>query len=412
MRVGDAPEVLAIYEAGIATGHATFEHVAPSWADFDRTRLERPRLVAVDEGGAVVGWAAVQPVSTRPVYAGVGEVGLYVAPGWRGRSIGRALLERLIEEARRAGLWTLQAGIFPENAASLALHRTCGFRIVGRRERIGRMVPRADDGFRTGSGVMAGHWRDVLLLERRLEEEKVVTDRAVEMRTEVRALLFDVFGTLVDWRASIARAVEAADLEVDADAFARAWRARYQPAMQRIRSGERGFVTLDRLHRENLVETLAAFGVEGLDEAAIDRLTFAWHRLDPWEDAVPGLTRLKSRYVVAPCSNGNVALMVDLARHAGLVWDAVLGAEPAGAYKPSPQAYLRSVAMLGLEPARCMMVAAHNDDLAAAAALGLKTAFFPRPEEHGIEAGRDLGPTGPWTFVARDLVDLAERLGC
>ncbi|MCB2054654.1 MAG: haloacid dehalogenase type II [Geminicoccaceae bacterium] len=232
------------------------------------------------------------------------------------------------------------------------------------------------------------------------------------MRTEVRALLFDVFGTLVDWRASIARAVEAADLEVDADAFARAWRARYQPAMQRIRSGERGFVTLDRLHRENLVETLAAFGVEGLDEAAIDRLTFAWHRLDPWEDAVPGLTRLKSRYVVAPCSNGNVALMVDLARHAGLVWDAVLGAEPAGAYKPSPQAYLRSVAMLGLEPARCMMVAAHNDDLAAAAALGLKTAFFPRPEEHGIEAGRDLGPTGPWTFVARDLVDLAERLGC
>ena len=194
--------------------------------------------------------------------------------------------------------------------------------------------------------------------------------------------------------------------------MARAWRARYQPAMEAVRTGGRPFVKLDLLHRENLVGVLEDLGIAGLTDAEIDSLNRIWHRLDPWPDVVPGLVRLRRRYILAPCSNGNVWLMVDVARHGGLPWDAVLGAEIARAYKPQPEAYLGSAAFLDLPPAACMMVAAHNSDLAAARALGFRTAFVLRSHEHGPGQTRDLIPEGPWDIVAQDFGALATALGC
>lgn len=232
---------------------------------------------------------------------------------------------------------------------------------------------------------------------------------------EVRALCFDVFGTVVDWRSTIireGRALAAAKaLEVDWAAFADAWRAGYQPAMERVRSGEVGWTILDHLHRGVLDRLLAEFAIEGLGEAEIDHLNRVWHRLDPWPDAVAGLTRLRSRYVLAALSNGNVALLVNMAKRAGLPWDAVLGAEVARSYKPQAEAYLTTVAMLGVEPAQAMMVAAHNADLAAAAACGLRTAFVRRASEHGPGQTIDLEPEGDWDVVADDFIDLADTLG-
>ncbi len=235
---------------------------------------------------------------------------------------------------------------------------------------------------------------------------------------DVRALLFDVFGTCVDWRTSVARQARALGERrgvgegVDWEAFADAWRARYQPQIETVRSGTREWVNLDVLHREALDEVVAEFGLDaafgGVDR---DELTRAWHRLDPWPDTVPGLTRLRARYVVAPNSNGHVALIVALSKRAGLPWDAVLGAETAGVYKPLPASYLRNVALLGLAPGQAMMVAAHNGDLEAARACGLRTAFLPRPAEYGPRQATDLGPTGDWDVVAGDIIDLAERLG-
>jgi 2-haloacid dehalogenase len=233
---------------------------------------------------------------------------------------------------------------------------------------------------------------------------------------EVEALLFDVFGTVVDWRTSVARQLRALlaprGVERDWDAMAAAWRRRYQPAMEAVRTGRRPFVKLDLLHRENLVGVLEEHGIAGLTDAEIDGLNRAWHRLDPWPDVVPGLGRLRHRYILAPCSNGNVRLMVDVARHGGLPWDTVLGAEAAGAYKPQPRAYLGSAAFLDLPPGACMMVAAHNGDLAAARAVGLRTAFVPRPHEHGPGQTTDLTPEGPWDVVVPDLEALATALGC
>jgi 2-haloacid dehalogenase len=232
----------------------------------------------------------------------------------------------------------------------------------------------------------------------------------------VRALLFDVFGTCVDWRTSVARQAgelgRARGVEgVSWEAFADAWRARYQPQMQTVRSGARPWVNLDVLHREALDEVVAEFAIaDALDPADRDALTRAWHRLDPWPDTVPGLTRLRARYIVAPNSNGHVALMVRLSRAAGLPWDAILGAETAGAYKPLPAAYLRNVALLGLEPGEAMMVAAHNDDLVAARACGLRTGFVARPTEYGPAQTTDLEAAADWDVVADDLTDLAERL--
>jgi len=232
----------------------------------------------------------------------------------------------------------------------------------------------------------------------------------------IRALLFDVFGTCVDWRSSVAREVAAAAGSaaidgVDGEAFADAWRARYQPQMETVRNGSRPWTDLDVLHREALDGVLAEQGLEALGDAERDALNRAWHRLDPWPDTREGLLRLRRRYVVAPVSNGHVALVVALARHGGLVWDTVLGAEPAQAYKPAPEAYLRSVATLRLTPEETMMVAAHASDLVAAAACGLRTAFVHRPTEHGPGQTTDLVAPAGVDVEAHDLIDLAGLLG-
>lgn len=221
----------------------------------------------------------------------------------------------------------------------------------------------------------------------------------------IKALVFDVFGTCVDWRTSVAREVAMILPQVDATAFATAWRAEYDPAMARIRDGGRGYVALDDLHRENLHKVAADFGA-----TAPDSLSHAWERLDPWPDVVPGLTTLKAHHIIAPCSNGSIALMTRLAKYAALPWDCILGAEIARDYKPKAQVYLASCAALRLAAAEVMMVAAHNDDLAAARAAGLKTAFVPRPMEHGPDQATDLAPAADWDIVAEDFKALASAL--
>jgi 2-haloacid dehalogenase len=228
------------------------------------------------------------------------------------------------------------------------------------------------------------------------------------------ALLFDVFGTLTDWRSSIAR--EAKEIlaplghALDWLAFADAWRGEYQPAMEEIRSGRAPFVKLDVLHGKNLARILPRFGIASLPEATARHLNLAWHRLDAWPDVAPGLTRLKKRFRLAPCSNGNIALMVDVARRNGLPWDAILGAEIAGDFKPKPRVYLASAEAFGLAPSDCMMVAAHSNDLKAAAALGLATAHVARPDEYGPGTG-EATPKVPVDFAATSLEHLATELG-
>ena len=233
----------------------------------------------------------------------------------------------------------------------------------------------------------------------------------------IKALIFDVFGTCVDWRSSVARDGRAFGQAhglagVDWAKFADAWRALYQPQMEEVRSGRRSWTRLDDLHRESLEKVLRDLGVSGIPADALDDLNRAWHRLDPWPDAAAGLARLKTRYIIAPHSNGNVALLVNMARRGGLSWDAILGAEVVRAYKPLPESYARAVDLLGLAPAEVMMVAAHNDDLVAARAQGLKAAFVPRPHEHGPDQTKDLGPLHDFEVVARDFGDLAAKMGC
>jgi len=200
----------------------------------------------------------------------------------------------------------------------------------------------------------------------------------------------------------------------DGRVVADAWRRRYQPAMEECRSGRRPFTRLDVLHRENLNAVLADCGIDpdAVDTSELDHLNRAWHRLDPWPDSVPGLLRLKSRYVIAPLSNGNVALLLNMAKRAGLPWDAILGAEVAGAYKPQPEAYLRTADILGLRPDEMCLVAAHNGDLKAARACGLGTAFVLRATEHGPGQTTDLAPSEAWDVVASDFLDLARHFGC
>ena len=234
-----------------------------------------------------------------------------------------------------------------------------------------------------------------------------------------RALAFDVFGTVVDWRSSIAR--ESAGFlqrisrgDLDPARFADAWRARYQPAMAEIREGRRGFVILDVLHREMLEALLRSYDVDvaSLDPALLDDWTRAWHRLDPWPDAVAGLARLRAHRPVVTLSNGNIALSVALARHAGLVWDAILGAEFSRAFKPSPETYLRAATALGLPPGELCLVAAHHSDLAAARACGLATAYIDRPMEYGGAPAPDRGARQAWDYEADGLDTLADKLGC
>ena len=233
----------------------------------------------------------------------------------------------------------------------------------------------------------------------------------------IEALVFDTFGTVVDWRTSIATEVDVhlCDHVPDLDAhdFADRWRAEYQPSMERVRSGERDFVRLDVLHRENLESVLVSLGVDpsSIPAEVLDAVNLAWHRLDPWPDAIAGLTRLKERFIIAPLSNANVRLALDIAKRAGIPWDALLGAEVAGAYKPDPQSYLRTAEILGLEPHQIAMVAAHNSDLAAAQALGLRTCFVRRPAEHGPGQTTDLAAEGEWDVVADDFEDLADQIG-
>jgi len=234
------------------------------------------------------------------------------------------------------------------------------------------------------------------------------------MTPAVKALFFDVFGTVVDWWTSIARETEAIlkplGYTLDWLAFAEAWRGEYQPAMEEVRAGRIPFSRLDVLHRRNLERVLPRFGVGGLPEEVLRDLNKAWHRLDAWPDSTPGLVRLKRRFLLAPVSNGNIALMVGLARRNGFPWDAILGAEVAGDYKPKPRVYLAAAEAFGLEPGECMMVAAHSNDLAAAAACGLRTAHVARPNEYGPGKGEP-APTVPVDYAARSFEDLADKLG-
>jgi len=230
----------------------------------------------------------------------------------------------------------------------------------------------------------------------------------------VHALLFDVFGTVVDWRGSILRECRALGrkkrISADWEAFTDAWRAGYKPAMARVRAGELPWMTIDQLHRMILDALLARYGIDNLTEEEIDHLNRVWHRLDPWPDARRGLALLKRRYVIATLSNGNVGLLVNMAKHGRLPWDAVLSAELFRHYKPDPEAYLGAAAMLGVEPADVMMVAAHKDDLRAAQACGLATAFVRRPREKGPKVRLDVAPEPTFDVNARDFVDLAKRL--
>ncbi len=234
--------------------------------------------------------------------------------------------------------------------------------------------------------------------------------------SRVKALTFDVFGTVVDWRTSIigeTRKLGARKgIDIDWESFVDAWRGLYQPAMAKVREGRRPWTKLDDLHRESLKKLLAEYRVEGLSEGEVDDLNRAWHRLDPWPDAVEGLTRLRREYVLATLSNGNVALLVNMAKRAGLPWDAVLGAEPARHYKPQPESYLMTADFLGLAPPQCMLVAAHNHDLVAASQCGYRTAFVVRPTEYGPHQRDDLQAEHDFDVIAGDFIDLADKLGC
>ena len=230
----------------------------------------------------------------------------------------------------------------------------------------------------------------------------------------VRALAFDVFGTVVDWRSSVIRELRELgrreNLEADWSAFADAWRGRYAPSMDRVRRGERPWTNLDALHRTSLEVLLAEFGIEGLSEREQDHLNRAWHRLDPWPDAIEGLTRLKSRYTITTLSNGNVALLTNLSKRAELPWDLVLSAELVRHYKPDPETYLMVPQLLDLTPEQVMLVAAHPSDLRAAREQGLKTAYVHRPLEFG--PGREQERPGPeFDVTTKDFLDLAAKLG-
>jgi 2-haloacid dehalogenase len=234
------------------------------------------------------------------------------------------------------------------------------------------------------------------------------------MTDQVKALFYDVFGTLTDFRTSIAREAEAVlkpkDFALDWGAFADAWRGEYQPALEEVRAGRRAYCKLDILHRENLEAVLQRFGVTGLSEEEKQTLNLSWHRLDAWPDVPEGLARLKQRFWLAPLSNGNISLMVDLARRNNFPWDAILGADIAQDFKPKPRVYLAAAAAFDLRPDECMLVAAHSNDLAAASAQGLHAAHLARPNEHGPGRG-EAAPDVPVDYAVKSLVELAEKLG-
>jgi 2-haloacid dehalogenase len=230
----------------------------------------------------------------------------------------------------------------------------------------------------------------------------------------VKALFFDVFGTLVDWRTSVAgeaeRILGALGYELDWPAFADAWRGEYQPGMEEVRAGRLPFSKLDVLHRRNLERLLPRFGLQNLSDEVLGDLTLVWHRLDAWPEVPAALKRLRRKFLIAPVSNGNISLMVDLARRNDFPWDAILGAEVAGDYKPKPGVYLAACEAFDLKPAQCMMVAAHSSDLVAAGECGLRSGHVARLDEHGPGTG-EMAPSIAVDAAGKDLNDLADMLG-
>lgn len=232
---------------------------------------------------------------------------------------------------------------------------------------------------------------------------------------DVKVVVFDTFGTVVDWRGSIIRDLSAwgrkEGIQADWTVLADRWRLEYEPEKNRVRNGEIGWTNLDELHAHALEKVAAEVGIKNLSRSQMQHVNSVWHRLDGWPDAIDGLTRLKRKYVIGPLSNGNVALLVNMAKHAGLPWDNVFSCELFRHFKPHPETYLGVCRLMYLDPAEVMMCAAHNYDLAAARAVGLKTAFIPRPSEYGPGQKTDLVPAEDWDVVAKDTIDLAQQLG-
>ena len=233
--------------------------------------------------------------------------------------------------------------------------------------------------------------------------------------SEVKALIFDVFGTVVDWRSSIINQCQELGrlkgVEADWGEFADSWRGQYRPFMDKVRNGNLPWTNLDALHRMSLDVVLDQFGLSGFSDSERDQMNLFWHNLSPWSDSVPGLYRLKSRYIIATMSNGNIALMTNMAKNGGLPWDCILGAEVAQHYKPDPESYLTAVNLLGLKPNQVMMTAAHQGDLLASQKVGLQTGFIPRPMEHGPDRTPDPTPDPSFNVVATDFMDLATKMG-
>ena len=232
---------------------------------------------------------------------------------------------------------------------------------------------------------------------------------------EVKALVFDVFGTVVDWRSSVIREGqllgERKGYDVDWAAFADRWRAGYGPAMNRVRSGELPWTKLDDLHRSVLNELVVEFSLTGMTEEELQHFNQAWHRLSPWPDSIAGLLRLRNEYVIAPLSNGNVSLLLNMAKNAGLPWDTILSAELSRHYKPDPEAYLKAAELFSLEPGQVMLVAAHPSDLRSAAEAGLRTGYVHRPLERGAERPTVPPARDEFDLFANDFLDLAAQLG-
>ena len=235
------------------------------------------------------------------------------------------------------------------------------------------------------------------------------------MTEDVKAILFDTFGSVVDWRGSLIADLTAwgtsRGIQADWTGLVDAWRGAYAPSMDRVRRGELPWTILDDLHRATLEQLVRKYGITGLSAADLDHINRGWHRLRPWPDAVAGLTRLKTRYIIAPLSNGNFALLTNMAKFAGLPWDAICSADLFGHYKPDPETYLGAAKLLGLKPGEVMMAAAHNYDLQAARDAGLKTCFFARPTEYGPLQRRDFAADSDWDIIAADIEDVARQMG-